>query len=534
MDEKLKDIQQKIVAFWQKYDKKQKTLIVSITAIVIIALIIMAVVLTTPKFESELITCTDTVEAADVTTILSGEGIEYRAENNGLRIMVQEKDLITATYLIAQNGMTATAYTLEAYNADGGFSVTSTDRDRQYQKYLEDQMRLTIESFDYVKSADVMFSMPENKLTVLESDEETYVSVKLVLKKSMPEGAAKGMAEFIKTAVGNDTTNSITIIDNTGKTLFSGASNYTDGDTVSLDYRQGITDRFNNTVITNVSKVLMKSGFFSEIAVAPALKIDFSKDKEVTTKYFNDDEVIDNYYHYESEGVSGSAGVPGTDSNDDDTTYYIDTGDGSSTSVSIDKTQFAVSSTIYSKEGDIGKCDYADSSMTVTVNRYEVHNEDSLRAAGVLDNMTWDEYIANNSQPRVMEIDQTMINAVALASGIPVEKIAVLGYIIPMFEASDGDGDFVQTWLPIIVAVIILALLGFMVWRSLRPVEINEIEPELSVEELLSATREKQTPVEDIDVEEKSETRKAIEKFVDENPESAALLLRNWLNDDWD
>ena len=28
-------------------------------------------------------------------------------------------------------------------------------------------------------------------------------------------------------------------------------------------------------------------------------------------------------------------------------------------------------------------------------------------------------------------------------------------------------------------------------------------------------------------------SRKAIEKFVDENPEAVALLLRNWLNDDW-
>ncbi len=534
MDERLKDIQKKVVDFWQKYDRKQKTLIISITAVVIIALIIMAVVLTTPKYDSELITCTDTVEAADVTTLLSAEGIEYRAEENGLRIMVQDKDLITATYLIAQNGLTATAYTMEAYTADSSFSTTSTDRDRQYQKYLEDQMRLTIESFDYVKSADVMFSIPEDKLTVLASDEETYVSVKLVLKKSVPEGAAATMAKFIATAVGNDTTNSITIIDNSGNTLFSGASNYTDGTAISLDYRQGIIDRFNNSVISNVNKVLMKSGYFSEIAVAPALKIDFDEDTEVTTKYFNDDEVIDNYYHYESEGVSGTSGVPGTDSNDDDTTYYIDTGDGTSTTVSIDKTQFAVSSTIYSKKGTIGSCDYDASTMAVTVNRYEIHNEDSLRAAGVLDDISWEEYIANNSEPRAMEIDQTMVDAVAMASGIPAENIVVLGYIIPMFESSEGDGDFIQTWLPIIVAILILALLGFMVWRSLRPVEINEVEPELSVEELLSATREKQQPVEDIDLEEKSETRKAIEKFVDENPESAALLLRNWLNDDWD
>ena len=96
------------------------------------------------------------------------------------------------------------------------------------------------------------------------------------------------------------------------------------------------------------------------------------------------------------------------------------------------------------------------------------------------------------------------------------------------------DGDFVTNILPIIIAVVILLLLGFMVWRSLRPIEVNEVEPELSVEELLSATRDKQAPVEDIDLEEKSETRKAIEKFVDENPEAAALLLRNWLNDDWE
>ena len=29
------------------------------------------------------------------------------------------------------------------------------------------------------------------------------------------------------------------------------------------------------------------------------------------------------------------------------------------------------------------------------------------------------------------------------------------------------------------------------------------------------------------------ETRKIVEKFVEENPEAAASLLRNWLNEDW-
>ena len=56
-------------------------------------------------------------------------------------------------------------------------------------------------------------------------------------------------------------------------------------------------------------------------------------------------------------------------------------------------------------------------------------------------------------------------------------------------------------------------------------------EEELSVENLLQSTPE--VEVEDIEVETKSETRKMIEKFVDDNPEAAANLLRNWLNEDW-
>ena len=56
-------------------------------------------------------------------------------------------------------------------------------------------------------------------------------------------------------------------------------------------------------------------------------------------------------------------------------------------------------------------------------------------------------------------------------------------------------------------------------------------EEEVSVESLLQSTPE--NTLEDLEVETKSETRKLIEKFVDENPEAVASLLRNWLNEDW-
>ncbi len=86
--------------------------------------------------------------------------------------------------------------------------------------------------------------------------------------------------------------------------------------------------------------------------------------------------------------------------------------------------------------------------------------------------------------------------------------------------------------MPLIVTLLIILLLAFVVYRSTRSEEVVETEPELSVEALLASTNTQ--PVADIDINDKSEARKAIEKFVDENPEAVALLLRNWLDDDWE
>jgi flagellar M-ring protein FliF len=89
--------------------------------------------------------------------------------------------------------------------------------------------------------------------------------------------------------------------------------------------------------------------------------------------------------------------------------------------------------------------------------------------------------------------------------------------------------------LPIILAVLIFLLLGYVVFRSTRKEKTEEEETELSVESLLQSTRENQEEsLADIGYNEKSETRILIEKFVEDNPEAAASLLRNWLSDDWE
>ena len=62
---------------------------------------------------------------------------------------------------------------------------------------------------------------------------------------------------------------------------------------------------------------------------------------------------------------------------------------------------------------------------------------------------------------------------------------------------------------------------------------MEKLLEELSVEDLLQTTGQEEPEIEDIELENKSEVRLMVEKFVDDNPDAAAALLRNWLNDDW-
>ena len=165
--------------------------------------------------------------------------------------------------------------------------------------------------------------------------------------------------------------------------------------------------------------------------------------------------------------------------------------------------------------------------------RYKVYDEEQLEKDGTLDNMTFDEFMAQNNTTNTFTVPNSEIQLLASASGVNEGSITVVGYEVPKFVEKTTKSRSISDYLMIILAVLIVALLIFVVVRGTAPVAVADEEPELSVEQLLATTKENQS-LEDIEFSEKSETRKMIEKFVDENPEAVAQLLRNWITDDWD
>lgn len=537
MQERLRNIPQQLLEWWNKFSVKQKTLLASITLAVIVGLVIVAKVVTTPTMVP-IRTCADTKEAAQVKELLDGDSsIKYEVSSDGLSFSVRAQDEANAAILLGQNGIPASGYDISNV-FEGGFSSTESDKTKKYQLYLQKELAAQLEELDIIDAATVKLSMPIDDGTVLALEEDTYAAVSLSLSGEMDEERASGLAKWIATAVGNDTTDDISIMDRTtGNMLFSGGDTSTSlgAATGQLSYKT----KAENMVKSQVKDVMLGTGVYDSVSVGLNLNMSFDEKEETDNHYYTDNDAehgpVASEATYNKEATGGDGGVPGTDTNNaDDTTYVLDDGTISSETIEEASRQYNTSQRVTTTKSGPGQIDHENSSITVVANQNRYYSEAALRASGELDNMTFDEFVAQNRDKVKLDVDQDFVQMVAKATGFSEENIVITAYQVPFFEYDDGGSQNFMDYLPIIIAVIIMLMLGYVVFRSTRKEQVLvEEEPELSVESLLASTKEAEDTLEDIGFSEKSETRILIEKFVDENPEAVASLLRNWLNEEW-
>ena len=332
MNERLKRIQERLLAFWGKYNSKQKTIMISITLAVILFVVIMAVALTRPTYVT-LITTSSTSESSSVTKILTSAGIQYTSSADGMTISVKEGDLPAANIELGANSIPATGYSLKDA-LGGGFSATEADKEKQYLAYLEDRITSILDKLSYVNYSKVTLEKPDSTFSVLDSNEETSVSVVLDLKSTPSNEKIQGLANYLATAVGNATTSKITIIDSQTNLLFLGETSDETGLTVTS--QNDLYELRMNQVIDNINKLLDKSGYgYSDVNISPFLSINFDKSSTTSTVYdtgTRDQGPYATSNEVTETGSSGNGGVVGTDSNSADVTSYDVTGSNGSTS----------------------------------------------------------------------------------------------------------------------------------------------------------------------------------------------------------
>ena len=77
MADRVRELLNKVLEWWNKFSTRQKTFIISAGAGIILALAILITVLTRPHY-IVLLNCETTKEAAEVAELLEGEGLDLR------------------------------------------------------------------------------------------------------------------------------------------------------------------------------------------------------------------------------------------------------------------------------------------------------------------------------------------------------------------------------------------------------------------------------------------------------------------------
>lgn len=542
MREKVKEIPEKFKVFWDKYTSKQKTIVIAIICVVLIAIGVVAWLASRPTWSKFQVF--DSVDDANtMTKALDDQSITWKASSDGKTIYVHQDDMTNALYAMSDNGLTDKGYTWDAA-FDNSMSTTESEKDQKRVLALQSEIRQSLIQYKFIDDANVFINVPETTYTVLSSDDaetaKTSITASIELndknKDLLDDKTAETLAYWLANTVGTDVKNVI-INDTDGKCIYNG--NTSDGlGGVLTGGSTEYCNKLRNTIADNVTTLLIRCGYDDAQVGTDGIQFDMNKIETLTKEYSVDDGreygYPTNLYTYSSKGASGNGGTPGTDSNDSDTDYVNNSSSGTSNTVDVQKlTDLLTNEKVQNIKQETPAIKLADSSLGIVVRKYTVYKEDDLKADGTLDKTTWDQFISQNNKISTTTVSTDEINLISAATGVSANKITVLAYNVPQFVSSTKSSNGISNYLMIILTVLIIALLIFVILLGASPLAAEDEEPELSVEQLLATTKENQS-LDDIEFSDKSETRKMIEKFVDENPEAVAQLLRNWLNDEWE
>lgn len=537
MPEFLTNFSNQITEYWNKFSRTQKIQIIAIFAIGLTALVVLTLVLSQPDY----VVYKEEVTATEMSTIkstLDGANIRLQISDDGTSVSVESGKLNDARFALADAGILPNdGFTYEEYFQSLSLTMSTTDKKIMAKLAAETYMAENIKAISTISDASVSLVIPDNGRTLFAEEKKASASIWLDLTNELNEDQIYGIASMVESAVENLSTDDIKIFDRKNtKLLYNGSPG--SGRIGTLDsYMEA--ERIQESYYADaIEMLILNSGEYDDAAVQVNLTLDFDEENVQSETHTlpegQSESLPSRIYLMEQTGTNSEAGgTPGTDSNSDTTQYVIDNGGTSESSTTITEKDYRVNTELKNVTKSIGSVKTDQSSVSITVIRYNDHNQDLLEANGALTDTTWEQYQADNDIVTRLEVDETVIASVANYANLDTDDVVIMAFEKPRFIPTPPAEDQIADYIPVIIIVLMIALLGYAVYKGTEPVEITEVEPELSVEDMLATTKVTEE-LEAIEFDDKSEARVQIEKFVEENPEAVAQLLRNWLNEDWE
>ncbi|MCH4888717.1 flagellar M-ring protein FliF [Acidaminobacter sp. JC074] len=515
MAELIQRIRTQITTFFQSLDRRRRIWLAA-GGLFVVAIVALILFLTRPTYVV-LASGLEFDEMSRITTMLTEKSITYR-DDGGNTLMVDKNDYTKARMAMAVDvGISQPNYTwTDMFNASS-LTTNSTIQESQKTLIMANQLGDALSSLEGVSTATVQLHIAQKSSFVLSDPQESRASVILTLtnEDGLSRDQISGIVSFIKDSIENLPKENISIIDQTGMPL-NKFSEDSDAFMASTMQEQKVS------IEMQLEDKLVK--FLGAVYGQPNVRVMVD-----ATLFFDDDTTTSRTFVPPVEGettgiirsaskvsesvtATGAEGVPGTDSNTDDTTYPTGTSSGS---------------------------DIESASETINYEINEI-NRMLTRAKGTITDiqvalLVNTDVLENNNMTE--EQEQDLIELVTTAAGIETRKVNVMatkftdnemGYVT--YESGDElISPGIPLWLVgLIVGVIALVVIIFFVLGRRR--NAREREEEIArVQAEEEAKRQEELEEIQTNVEDKSSPKYQIEKFIDAKPEAVAALLRSWM-----
>ncbi len=512
MPEILRKIPEQFMDFWNNLDKKNRTKLMIMSAVIFLSVVIAILVISRPQYQ-ELVSDLETKEMQDVIAQLEKSGISYDVDDNGA-VSVEKNDLKKARASLLQEGLPRSGVSFDDYNKTS-LGTTDTERQKRYQEYKERDLAATLKEMDNVRDAAVKLSIPEKTAFFGAKAEKAKASVVIDSYDELTSTQIKGIERFVAGSVEGLEPENVTILDNNTNIL-----NQQGDESIasSLDKQYALKQSVKRGVENQVKEIL--SPLADNVSVMANLELDFDTlitNREIYEPVVDGEGIIRSMQSKkESATNSTTGGAPGTDSN---LPVYPNESNGETGEYKLtdEVTNYEVNKIVEQSTKAIGKVNPTNSSIAVILHYKQV--SDGVEA-----------------RPRANAED--VKETVAAGAGIPIEKVDVQINELPSIADAGTPISVMAIRLfevlaPLILVAILIGLIVLAIFRMNGTREEVALQPATgSMKYAMSARDNEMLP--DIELEDGSEVKKQIEKFVKQKPDAVAQLLRNWLAEDWD
>ncbi|WP_053957441.1 flagellar basal-body MS-ring/collar protein FliF [Inediibacterium massiliense] len=509
----LEQIKEQLNDFYKQLSKAQKIKIAVSGLLVVISMALLFYFTSKPEYVV-LFNDITPKDRGEITQKLDEMAIPWKTNDAGSSILVQKEDKNKAQANLAVAGLPKEDFSYEQMLDNTSLTMTNEERAKRFLIAQKNELSSVIREIEGVKNAKVNLTVPEDTNFLMQDQKaKASVFVELEPKVQLSKDQVNGIIMIVSNAVKDLDPENVTVVDNRGQVLNKESEDEAFDASTQLNLQHQVQSKMQNSLTEFLSTIYGPEN----VAVMVNVKLDF--DSEVTdVKEFappvkdETNGLVRSMNDLKEEVVNGTeGGVPGTDTNSEDIVQY--------------------------EETDNNNSKYKKSNQVINYELNEM-NKKLVKAKGQVKDITVAIVLNKKALPNQELTDEDrkkVVNLVSASTGIDTKVVEVmtkdfdntLEDEFANMEQEPKGLEAIPLWAMALLGALLIGALGYTVYRVRR----RKQEMEEVLETPIPTLEEEASEIE-IEVSEKSEYKKQIDKFIDKNPEATAQLLKNWINED--